>query len=167
MRTLRFTQYGPPSILLFEEVAVPTLTDDEVLVEVRAASVNPSDVATVAGAFKSPLPRTPGRDFAGVVVSGNRWRGKEVWCSGAGFGASREGAHAQLVAVPEAWLSEKPAGLSMEEASAVGIPFLAAWEALVRMAHLVEGETILITGAGGSVGRAATQIGLCCINRAL
>jgi NADPH2:quinone reductase len=63
----------------------------------------------------------PAPDFAGVVVSGP-WAGEEVWGSGAGFGGSRPGAHAEYVAVPDAWLSRKPASLSMRDAAAVALP---------------------------------------------
>jgi NADPH2:quinone reductase len=78
--------------------------------------------------------------------------------SGAGFGVSRDGTHAQYVVVPSDWLSEKPANLSMEQAAAVGVPYIAAWSALVHAANILPGETVLITGASGAVGRAATQI---------
>jgi NADPH:quinone reductase len=60
--------------------------------------------------------------------------------------------------VPTAWLSEKPSGLSMEQAASVGVPYLAAWQSLVRAGKLQEGEHVLITGAGGAVGWAAIQI---------
>lgn len=93
-----------------------------------------------------------------MVVAGDLWRGKEVWGSGAGFGVIRDGAHAQYVIVASDWLSEKPANLSMEQAAAVGVPYLAAWSALVHAANIQAGETVLITGASGAVGRAATQI---------
>jgi NADPH:quinone reductase len=56
------------------------------------------------------------------------------------------------------WLSEKPANLSMEQAAAVGVPYIAAWSALVQAANIQAGETALITGAAGAVGRAAIQI---------
>jgi NADPH:quinone reductase len=127
-------------------------------VELHAAAINPSDVKNVAGAFKASLPRVPGRDYAGVVVAGDGWSGKQVWGSGAGFGVSRDGSHAQYVVVSLDGLSEKPSGLSMEEASAVGVPFLAAWSGLVQAANIRAGETVLVVGAHGAVGRAAIQI---------
>jgi NADPH:quinone reductase len=98
------------------------------------------------------------RDFAGVVVDGDDWKGKEVWASGAGFGVSRDGTHAQYIIVSSDGLSEKPVHISMEEASAVGVPYLAAWSGLVDAANIQAGETVLITGALGAVGRAVTQI---------
>lgn len=158
MKAMRFEKYGPPSVLSLQELDLPDLKEGEALVELHASAVNPSDVKNVAGVFKASLPRVPGRDYAGVVVAGDAWKGKEVWGSGSGFGVSRDGAHAQYVVVGSDGLSEKPSQLSMEEASAVGVPYLAAWSALVRAANVQAGETVLITGALGAVGRAATQI---------
>jgi NADPH:quinone reductase-like Zn-dependent oxidoreductase len=158
MKALRFEKYGPPSVLSIQELPVPDLKMGEALVELHASAINPSDVKNVAGVFKASLPRIPGRDFAGLVVAGDGWKGKEVWGSGAGFGVWRDGAHAQYVVVSSDGLSEKPAHLSMEEASTVGVPYLAAWSGLVDAANIQAGETVLITGALGAVGRAATQI---------
>ena len=158
MRALRFEQYGPPSVLALRELAVPDLQPGQALVELRASAVNPSDVKNVAGAFHAPLPRTPGRDYAGVVTTGDGWQGKEVWGSGPGLGITRDGTHAQYVVVDLYSLSEKPAHLSMPEAAAVGIPYLTAWSALVDAAEIAAGETVLVTGAAGAVGQAAIQI---------
>jgi NADPH:quinone reductase len=158
MKALRFGEYGPPSVLLVQQLLVPELEMGEVLAEVHASAINPSDVKNVAGAFRAALPRIPGRDFAGAVVAGESWKGKEVWGSGAGFGVWQDGAHAQYVVVRSEGLSEKPTKRSMEEASTVGVPYLAAWSGLVDAANIQAGETVLITGALGAVGRAATQI---------
>jgi NADPH2:quinone reductase len=158
MKALRFEKYGPPSVLAIQELPVPDLKTGEALVELHASAINPSDVKNVAGVFKASLPRIPGRDFARVVVAGDGWKGKEVWGSGAGFGISRDGTHAQYIVAGLDGLSRKPALLSMEDASAVGVPYLAAWSGLVDPANVQAGETVLITGALGAVGRAATQI---------
>jgi NADPH:quinone reductase len=129
------------------------------LIAVKGSGVNPSDIGAIAGRFKSILPRIPGRDFSGIVVGGNdQWKGKEVWGSGAGFGVTRDGAHAEFLALPSDWLSEKPATLSIEQAAAVGVPYLAAWESMVRAGELRESEHVLVTGANGAVGQAAVQI---------
>jgi NADPH:quinone reductase len=158
MKALRFEKYGPPSVLSIQELPVPDLKPGEALVELHASAINPSDVKNVAGTFKAPLPRVPGRDYAGVVVAGDGWKGKEVWGTGAGLGVTRDGTHAQYLVVDLDWLSEKPSLLSMEQASAVGVPYLTAWSALVDAADIQAGETVLITGALGAVGQAATQI---------
>jgi NADPH:quinone reductase-like Zn-dependent oxidoreductase len=111
----------------------------------------------VAGAFKASLPRTPGRDYAGTVVAGDG-EGREVWGSGPGFGVERDGCHAEFVLTPAQWLADKPAHLSPEQASAIGVPFIVAWNGLVQRADVKSNETILVTGALGAVGRAVTQI---------
>jgi NADPH:quinone reductase len=158
MRTLVFEEYGPPEVLSLREVPMPEPGAGEVLVEIRAAAVNPSDVKNVAGSFGSPLPRVPGRDFAGVVVAGEAEIGLEVWGSGPGFGVHRDGAHRDYIVMPGEWLSKKPVSLSMEQAAAVGVPFVTAWSALVKAGGIEAGESVLVVGVTGAVGRAATQI---------
>jgi NADPH:quinone reductase-like Zn-dependent oxidoreductase len=126
---------------------------------VKAAGINPSDVGNVAGRFKhTTLPRTPGRDFAGVVVKGKQHEGEEVWGSGPTLGIVRDGSHAEYVVVPAETLSPKPKSLSMAQAAAIGVPYITAWVSVVNAAQIKAGETILIVGAGGAVGQAATQI---------
>lgn len=159
MQALRFTEFGPPSVLRIEEVAIPTPGEGEVLVHVKAAAINPSDIANVAGRFKkTTLPRTPGRDFAGVVIKGKRHEGHEVWGTGPTLGIVRDGSHAEYVVVPAETVSLKAKSMSMAEASAIGIPYITAWASVVSAAQIQAGETILIVGAGGAVGHAATQI---------
>jgi len=93
-----------------------------------------------------------------VVVGGDAEKGLEVWGSGAGFGVVRDGAHAEYIILSADWIAEKPIQLSMEQAAAIGVPFLAAWSALVVVGDIQAGETVLIVGVSGAVGRAATQI---------
>jgi NADPH2:quinone reductase len=158
MKALRFHNFGPPSVLAIEDISKPQPSEGEVLVEVKAAAMNPSDVKNVAGNFSATmLPRTPGRDFAGIVVEG-KLKGAEVWGSGPGFGIRRDGAHAQYVTVPAEAVSRKPANLTMEQAAVIGVPYTTAWTALLYAAQLQAGETILVVGARGAVGEAATQI---------
>jgi NADPH:quinone reductase len=159
MKAWRFAEYGPPSVLVLTDLSTPEPSQGEVRVRVQASAVNPSDVKNVAGAFHASVPRVPGRDYVGSVVAGSdAWLGKEVWGSGPGFGVIRDGAHAQYVLVPIEGLAEKPSRLSAAEAVTVGVPYLAAWSSLVDAAGIRSGETILVTGASGAVGRAATQI---------
>jgi|SRR6516165_8108207 len=141
MKALRFEKYGAPAVLSIQDLPVPALEDDEVLVQVKASSINPSDLATVAGRFHSKLPMTPGRDFAGFVVDGGAWTGKQVWGTGSGFGVMRPGAHAEFVTMPSSWLSEKPEGLSMDQAAIVGVPYLAAWQSLIGVGDLQKRAT--------------------------
>ena len=157
MRAIRFREYGSPSVLALEEIPTPQPGPGEVLVKVSAAGINRADVAAVAGAFKSKTPRVPGRDFAGVIAEGTD-SGLEVWGSGESMGVNRDGAQAEYVTVPRDWLVPKPHSLSMPQAAASGVPFIIAYEALIRVGRLQEGETLLLTGAEGAVGRAATQL---------
>ena len=159
MKSLRFTEFGPPSVLRIQEIAIPEPGVGEALVQVRAAAINPSDIGDVAGRFKNTtLPRTPGRDFAGIVVKGKRPEGAEVWGSCPDLGIDRDGAHAEYVVVPAETLSLKPKSLSMAQAAAIGTPYITAWASVVNAAQIQPGETILIVGAAGAVGQAATQI---------
>jgi NADPH:quinone reductase len=159
VKALRFSKFGPPSVLRIEEIPRPEPHDGEALIKVKAAAINPSDVKNVAGLFSgTTLPRTPGRDFSGVVVAGKKYEGEEVWSSGPGLGITRDGAQAEYVTIPEEALSLKPRTLSLEQAAAIGVPFITAWFALVRVAQLEPGETVLIVGVAGAVGQAAMQI---------
>ena len=159
MRALRFAEFGPPSVLRIEEVPIPEPGDGEALVRVKAAAINPSDVGDVAGRFKkTTLPRTPGRDFAGVVVKGTQHEGEEVWGTAPNLGIVRDGSHAEYVVVPVETLSVKPKSLSLAQAATIGIPYITAWASVVNAAQIQPGETILIIGAAGAVGQAATQI---------
>src|SRR6202012_3003073 len=132
---------------------------DTALVRVTAASVNPSDVKNVAGAMKqTTLPRIAGRDYAGVVERGPAaWIGAAVWGTGGDTGFTRDGTHAEMIAVPVASLRRKPETLSFDQAASVGVNYMAAWCGL-EAAGLKAGETVLLIGAGGGVGGAAAQI---------
>jgi len=159
MKSLRFAGFGPPSVLRIEEVAIPEPGEGEALIHVKAAAINPSDYKNVSGYFKdTTLPRTPGRDFAGIVVKGKHLEGEEVWGSPPKHGIVRDGSHAEYVVVPAETLSLKPKSLSMAQAAAIGVPYITAWASLVSAAQILAGETILIVGAAGAVGQAATQI---------
>jgi NADPH2:quinone reductase len=158
MRAIRFKSFGDPSVLELAEVEAPPIIETMALVRVMAASINPSDVKNVAGAMKqTTLPRIPGRDFAGVVEAGPlEWTGVQVWGTG-NTGFSRDGTHAEMIAVPVTSLRRKPDNLSFDEAASVGVNYMAAWCGL-QVAGLKAGETVLLIGAGGGVGGAAAQI---------
>jgi NADPH2:quinone reductase len=159
MKSLRFSEFGPPSVLRIEEVPIPEPGEGEALVQVKAAAINPSDTGNVAGHFKNTtLPRTPGRDFAGIAVKGMHHEGAEVWGSFGKLGIVLDGSHAEYVVVPVETLSIKPKSLSMAQAAAIGVPFITAWASVVSAAQIQPGETILVVGAAGAVGQAAIQI---------
>ncbi len=154
MKALQFTTYGPPSVLNVADLPALEPRPGEVLVQVRAAGINPGDVKNIAGHFNTKLPAVPGRDYAGVIVGGDSEKGIEVW----GSGVRRSGAHAEYVIVPVEWISRKPAALTMEQGAAIGLPYITAWSAVVSAGEIEEGETILIIGVSGAVGTAAAQI---------
>ncbi len=133
--------------------------ENEVLVRVRAAGVNPSDVKNVLGRFhETTLPRTPGRDFAGVVVSGpEEWIAREVWGTGAELGFTHEGTHAEYIALPMGGLSLKPASLSFALAASCGVPYTTAWNALRRGGLVVADRKLVVVGVG-AVGSAAIAL---------
>jgi NADPH:quinone reductase len=159
MGAIRFATFGDPSVLKSAEVPAPAADETTAVVRVMAASINPSDVKNVAGAMKqTTLPRIPGRDFAGVVEAGPaEWIGAEVWGTGGDVGFTRDGSHAELIAVPIASLRRKPEQLSFDQAASVGVNYMAAWMG-IEAAGLKAGETVLLIGAGGGVGGAAAQI---------
>jgi hypothetical protein len=104
--------------------------EGDVTIEVHAAGINPSDAKAMLGIMPSAVfPRTPGRDFAGVVVEGpNELKGLEVWGSGGDIGISRNGSHADRLVLPAAAIRRKPGKLSMLEAGTIGVPFVTAYE---------------------------------------
>jgi NADPH:quinone reductase len=133
---------------------------DEVVVAIEAAGVNPSDVKAATGLMPyAVFPRTPGRDFSGVVISGPReWMGKAVFGTSGDLGIRRDGTHASHLVVEAAALIEKPSTISMDEAAGIGVPFVTAIEGFRRSGMPKASETVLITGVNGKVGQAAVQL---------
>jgi NADPH:quinone reductase-like Zn-dependent oxidoreductase len=161
MKALRFSGFGDVSAVLhIEEVPTPALAPDEVLVEVHAASINPSDVKNVQGKMKqTTLPRTPGRDLAGIIVAGDKERvGKQIWAAGGDIGFTRDGSHAEFIAIHRLGIRPKPKSLSMVESASVGINYITAFFGLIEKAKLKDGETVLVTGASGGVGSSVVKI---------
>jgi NADPH:quinone reductase len=132
----------------------------EVLIEVKAAAVNPSDVKAATGLMPyAVFPRTSGRDYAGVVIDGPAGTvGREVFGSSGDLGIRRDGTHATHLAVEVEATVEKPKSISWEEAAGIGVPFVTAMEGFRRAGVPKRGETVLIMGVTGKVGQAAAQI---------
>ncbi len=160
MRGLFFQATGSLANLTVQELPMPAPKAGEVLVKVTAAAVNPSDVKNVLGKMpQTTLPRVPGRDFAGRVVSGDsHWQGKPVFGTGGDLGFGRDGSHAEFVAVPVEALVEIPPELSDRDAASIGVSYLTAFAAIVRTGEVKSGETVLVTGTTGAVGSAAAKI---------
>jgi NADPH:quinone reductase-like Zn-dependent oxidoreductase len=134
--------------------------ENDLLIEVQAAAVNPSDVKAATGLMPyAVFPRTPGRDYAGVVIDGpTGWVGREVFGSSGDLGIRRDGTHATHLSVEAAAVVEKPDSLSWEAAAGIGVPFVTAMEGLRRAGIPKAGETVLVMGVNGTVGQAAVQI---------
>jgi NADPH:quinone reductase len=162
MKAVRFSRFADNlENLTVEQLPDPQIREGEAKIRIAAACINPSDVKNVQGKMAATkLPRTPGRDFAGVVVEGPAdVIGREVWGSGGDTGVTRDGSHAELLVIPAAAAAPKPHKLSFEEAACVGVNFLTAYQGLFRCANLQPGETLLVTGAQGGVGSAVLQLG--------
>ncbi|MBP0592397.1 zinc-binding alcohol dehydrogenase family protein [Paraburkholderia sp. LEh10] len=160
MKAIQFSSFGGPEVLDFVDLPTPAIDAESAIVQVKAASVNPSDVKNLSGHFgHTTLPRIPGRDFSGVVVEGpGEWIGADVWGTGGDIGFTRDGTHAQFIKIPVGALSRKPCALTHEQASAIGVNFVVAWLGVVDYAQLLAGETVAVIGASGGVGGAVVQI---------
>jgi NADPH:quinone reductase-like Zn-dependent oxidoreductase len=158
MKALQFSRTGDLAALQYVDVPMPVPGADEVLVQIKAAGLNPSDVKNVLGRFPyTTLPRIPGRDFAGVVVEGPQALvGQEVWGTGKELGFFADGSHAQYVTLSAKGVARKPSYLSFAQAASLGVPYTTAWDALER--SLVTGETRLLVIGSGAVGSAALAL---------
>ncbi len=159
MQALQFSATGSLDTLQLHDLPKPVPAAGEVLVEVRASGVNPSDIKNVLGLFPYTTgPRIPGRDFAGVVVAGpDELLGQAVWGgTGKGFGFYQDGCHAQYVVVPANAVAALPKSLSFAQAATCGVPFITAWDALER-SQVKAGTRFLIIGAG-AVAKAAQAL---------
>jgi NADPH:quinone reductase-like Zn-dependent oxidoreductase len=166
MKAIVRTQYGPPDVLQFTEVEKPSPKDNEVLMKVYAASVNPLDLFQMGGAplvrrvpgLRTPKQQVLGCDIAGRVeaVGGHVKQfqpGDEV------FGASfAGGGFAEYVCTIEDKLALKPANISFEEAAAVPVAAITALQGLRDKGRIQRGQKVLVDGASGGVGTFAVQI---------
>jgi NADPH:quinone reductase-like Zn-dependent oxidoreductase len=165
MKAIVYHRYGPPDVLQFTEIEKPTAGEKEVLIKVRAASVNPYDfhfmrgtpyvVHLVAGIRKPKSPRL-GADVAGQVeavgTQVTRFKpGDEV------FGVAR-GAFAEYACASEPGLAAKPRNLTFEQAASAPIAALTALQGLRDKGHIQPGQKVLVNGAAGGVGTFAVQI---------
>ncbi len=164
MKAAILERYGKKSSVRMGEMPEPELRDDEVLLQVHAAGVNPLDAKIKSGEFKLILPyRVPfilGHEVAGVVVRvGPRVRqfkaGDEVYSRPDDF---RIGAFSEFIAIKETSLAHKPRTLSMEEAASIPLVGLTAWQALVEKANLKKGQKVFIQAGSGGVGTFAIQL---------
>lgn len=166
MKAIKISHFGEPDVLEQANLPTPEIKEDEVLIQVKAISINPVDIKTrlgkgMAGRLKGIEPLILGWDISGVVSSVgpavNAFKpGDEVFgmVNFPGHGK----AYAEYVAAPAAQLALKPANISHEEAAAATLAALTAWQALVTHAKLQPGSKVLIHAAAGGVGHFAVQI---------
>lgn len=164
MNAVRQTTYGDHQVLAYETAPVPMIAADDVLIKVHATAVNPVDWKIREGYLQSMLsydmPLTLGWDVAGEIVA----VGAQVsdWQVGDAIYSrpdiSRQGAYAEYVAVRASEIAKKPASLNWQEAAAVPLAALTAWQALFQFANLQAGEKVLIHAGAGGVGLFALQL---------
>lgn len=173
MKAIVCSRYGPPEVLHLEEVPQPEPEAHEVLIRIQAAPLTRADCMMRAGTpyyarlflgLRGPKKPIPGTGFAGVVESvgsavSSFQSGDPVFGeTGVAFGT-----YAELVAIPEeSLLMPLPEFLSFEEAAPLCDGILTAWNFLINLAGLQEGQSLLVNGAAGSLGMAAVQIGQHC-----
>jgi len=169
MKAIVYHRYGGPEVLELAEVAPPKVNVDSVLVRVHAAAVNPVDLALRGGYGETTVPTyfpvIPGWDIAGVVEQvgigvGEFKPGDEVIGYVRISVAHQHGGYAEQVATEPHTLAPKPANLSWEEAAALPLNGLTAYQAVVRALDVQAGSTLLVYGAAGGVGSLAVQIAI-------
>lgn len=164
MKAITLKTFGEVENLVIQEIPLPEIAPNEVLVKVKNISINPVDVKTragkgMAGRLKEFDPLIVGWDISGVVIeskSPDFQIGDEVFgmVNFPGHGK----AYAEYVAAPAGHLSKKPANIDFEEAAAATLAALTAWQALVVHAKIQEGQKVLIHAAAGGVGHYAVQL---------
>ncbi len=160
MKAIQVHEFGAPEVMKIEEVPDPIPGPDQLLIRVHAAGVNPFDTYVRSGAYaiKPPLPYTPGTDAAGVVEfigkDVSRFSpGDRVYTSG-----TVTGTYAEKTVCSESQVHPLPSHISFVQGAALNTPYSAAFRALFQRGKAIPGETLLIHGASGGVGIAATQL---------
>jgi len=163
MQAILARSFGGPEVLTLEEVADPVAGVGQVRVRVHAIGVNPYDTYMRAGgyAIKPELPYTPGADAAGVIDQVGAgvidWKtGDRVYVSGTAVGKAH-GAYAQYVVCSPEQVHQLPHRISFAQGAGLFVPYVTAWRALFGRANTRAGDIVLIHGASGGVGVAATQ----------
>src|SRR5437588_1055022 len=160
MKAVQFAQYGDPDVLQIREVPDPTPRPGDVLIQVKATTVNRLDLFQRNGSRPvDKLPFTPGLEAAGVVVKDSQGfhAGERVMTTRA-VGAVGGGGYASMIAAPAESLVRIPEGVSFEEAVAAGLTSSTAWGSLFDLGHLKAGERVLIWAGSSGVGSIAIQL---------
>lgn len=164
MKAMVLKKFGGPDSFELQDVAVPEVESDELLVRVIATAINPLDYQIRRGDYPEhvPLPAITGHDVSGVVEKvgpgvNDFAVGDEVFYTPRIF-APKGGSYAEYNVVPESLVTHKPANLSHEEAASLTLVGGTAWESLVTRAKLAPAESVLIHGGAGGVGSIAIQL---------
>ncbi|XID91608.1 NADP-dependent oxidoreductase [Paenibacillaceae bacterium WGS1546] len=160
MKAIRYHNHGGPDVLRLEEVPIPKLGEDEVLISVHGVGVNPGDWQIRSGfaGDRFGLPYIPGWDVSGVVVRvGDNVTGFHPGDAVFGMTANSGGC-AEYVAVPAGHLALMHDSIDFVEAAAIPQSGFTAWHALFVQGKLEAGQTVLINGAAGGVGHFALQL---------
>jgi len=160
MKAVQFLHPGGPEVLQVQEVTDPTPAATDVLIEVKATTVNRLDLFQRAGSRPVPgLPFTPGLEAAGIVVSdSNGFHAGERVLTARAAAAKGGGGYASKIAAPASDLARIPDGVSFEQAVAVGLAGSTAWTALYDVGRLQKGEKVLIWAGSSGVGSLAIQL---------
>jgi NADPH:quinone reductase-like Zn-dependent oxidoreductase len=163
MKAIRFHEYGGLEVLKYEEVPRPEPQPGEVLVQVRAASINPFDLALREGWLASmiplQLPAIAGVDVAGTVrAMGKGVTGFSIGQDVYGFMSRYSGAYAEYASVAIETIAPQPQTLDYMQAASVPLAATAAWQGLFEAGGLKEGQQVLIHGGAGGVGTFAIQL---------
>jgi len=184
MKAVRIHEFGGPEVLRYEDVADPRPTKEQVLVRIRACALNHLDLWVRGGIPGVKLPHILGSDIAGEIVEVGEYvsgfragqrvllapmvfcnrceyctAGQQTFCREfAVLGNGVDGGNCELIAIPAVNVIPFPERLTFQQAASVPLVFLTAWHMLVSRAHLRQGQTVLVLGAGSGVGTAAIQI---------
>ena len=155
MQAVVVHETGGPEVLVLEEADRPEPGDGEVLVKVRAASVNPIDWKYRRGIAQRELPAVLGNDISGTIESS---RAEEFAEGDDVFGSAASGGYAEYATASADGIARKPDGVTHEQAAGIPVAGLTAWQALFDRGGLDAGQTALIAGAAGGVGHFAVQL---------
>jgi len=160
MKVVQFTRHGDPDVLQVREVADPVAGPQDVLIEVKATTVNRLDLFQRDGSRPVPqLPFTPGLEAAGVVLQdSNGFHARERVLTTYATSAKGGGGYATKIAAPASTLARIPQGVSFEQAVAAGLAASTAWGSLFDLGKLQAGERVLIWAGSSGVGSIAIQL---------
>jgi NADPH:quinone reductase-like Zn-dependent oxidoreductase len=164
MKAVRIHQYGDRNVLKFEDAPIPGINSDDVLVRTVAASVNPVDWKIREGYLKEmihySMPLTLGWDVSGIIteLGDNVTDFKVGDCIYSRPDISRDGTYAEYVAIRASEIALKPASITHSEAASLPLAGITAWEVLITVAQISEGQKVLIHAGSGGVGSLAIQL---------